>query len=338
MICETYRIPWLTGTHHINNASMPSLAVHAYRSEQKYRTNPTPRRTHNVLVTITTKCYQAYALRTGGGWSGDLLIADGDDFEKNIASEVPAKRFTSKEIQVTTVHGYYICQCADKSLKEDGYVVDSRPLRERQLRKASDHAEGNSDVDDHPLRHGHEEATQSQIRHCQKHEHLSTAKPKRTRTTSGPFQMITFTVITLHLAVNCMFHESHRSQHLSYTSMYIDKQTPTRTIWRRATWTIILRPATLDLRSHSFAIRLAVRPCPLPPLLLFLQAAAPHPYSPSVRDLSLGMRATCWNVEGQSDWIGFARCQTLEQRPHHAWVKGRLTKDQQTLSPDSRWP
>ena len=41
-----------------------------------------------------------YALHTGGGWTRDMLIADREELEKYVASEVHVKRFKSQDVQV----------------------------------------------------------------------------------------------------------------------------------------------------------------------------------------------------------------------------------------------
>ena len=64
----------------------------------------------------------------GGGWSGDLLIADWDDLMKNIASEVHVKRLKSEEVQLTKFQDKCVIPCADGSLEQEGHVV-SRHLR-----------------------------------------------------------------------------------------------------------------------------------------------------------------------------------------------------------------
>ena len=39
-----------------------------------------------------------YALNSGGGWTGDLTIADRHDMENYVAEEVHEKRFKSEEV------------------------------------------------------------------------------------------------------------------------------------------------------------------------------------------------------------------------------------------------
>ena len=130
--------------------------------------------------------FQGYALRNAGGWSGDFLVADGEDLEKNIASDVHVKSFKSQEGQVTTVQGMFVFPCADGSLEQEGHVV-SRPPRHHQLQKEEDYkAEGNSDASFVEL-----EAPDD-------------------GTSSRACPVITSTVISLHLAVSCMFHKRHR--------------------------------------------------------------------------------------------------------------------------------
>ena len=44
-----------------------------------------------------------YALNAGGGWTGDLLVADAEAFKKNTASELYVKRFKEKEVAIQKV-------------------------------------------------------------------------------------------------------------------------------------------------------------------------------------------------------------------------------------------
>ena len=53
-----------------------------------------------------------------GHWSGDLLIADWDDLEKSIASEVHVKRTESQDVQVTRPH------VTDHSSKRNTWYLD----------------------------------------------------------------------------------------------------------------------------------------------------------------------------------------------------------------------
>ena len=55
-----------------------------------------------VFINLTRRCGKAYSLgyslHTGGGCSGNLLFADWDDLENNIASEVHVNKFRSREV------------------------------------------------------------------------------------------------------------------------------------------------------------------------------------------------------------------------------------------------
>ena len=108
---------------------------------------------NNVFIgnTMSSGIFMGHVLRAGGGRSGDLLIADLVDLEKNIASEADVKRIKYPEVQVTTVHGKDIFPCDDESLKQQGHDV-SRPLRHRQLHREDAGAGGNSHAaDQRPL-------------------------------------------------------------------------------------------------------------------------------------------------------------------------------------------
>ena len=73
--------------------------VEPYCSELKQRRDPSPRKRNNVFISLAVICYQAYLWDTicelRGGWSGDMLIAGWDDWEKSIASQVHVERFKS---------------------------------------------------------------------------------------------------------------------------------------------------------------------------------------------------------------------------------------------------
>ena len=111
---ETYRIPRPTNRHHIESGSMFRLLVQSYRSELKYRTHPSPRRTNDVFLSWITTCYQAYLSDTPCVLEVDG--ADWDDLEKRTTSESQGqKNQVPKKVQVIT-------PCADGSLQHEGDV------------------------------------------------------------------------------------------------------------------------------------------------------------------------------------------------------------------------
>ena len=63
-----------------------------------------------------------YALNSGRGWTGDLIIACWDDFENNVASEVHVERFNFQEVGVMKLQEAFICPCTDGSLREEGHA------------------------------------------------------------------------------------------------------------------------------------------------------------------------------------------------------------------------
>ena len=54
------------------------------------------KRRHQFGTKMLPRIYMGYTENSGGGWTGDFIIADWHDIEKNVASEVHAKRFKSK--------------------------------------------------------------------------------------------------------------------------------------------------------------------------------------------------------------------------------------------------
>ena len=64
-----------------------------------------------------------YALHTGGGWSGHLVVADGDDIEKSIAPAAHVKRMKAQEIRVTAAQGHVVFPWSDGSPKHEGHTV-----------------------------------------------------------------------------------------------------------------------------------------------------------------------------------------------------------------------
>ena len=49
-----------------------------------------------------------YALNSGGGWVGDVIIADWRNIENNVASEVHVKSFKPKESRNGRMHPYFL--------------------------------------------------------------------------------------------------------------------------------------------------------------------------------------------------------------------------------------
>ena len=55
-------------------------------------------RLHQFGIEVLPDVFIGYTLHAGGGWTEDLLIADWDELEKNVAPEVHVKRFKSAEL------------------------------------------------------------------------------------------------------------------------------------------------------------------------------------------------------------------------------------------------
>ena len=65
-------------------------------------------RLHQLGNNMLCGIYMWYALHTGGKSSGDLLIADWDEPEKNIASEVHVERFESQEVVMKNLQEVFL--------------------------------------------------------------------------------------------------------------------------------------------------------------------------------------------------------------------------------------
>ena len=58
-------------------------------------------RLHQFGTKMLLGIYIGYTLNSGGGgWTGDLSIADWHDIEDNVASDVHVERFKSKEVGI----------------------------------------------------------------------------------------------------------------------------------------------------------------------------------------------------------------------------------------------
>ena len=78
---ETHKIPWHIGKLQIKTRNNFDLNGTVYHLQQTYRTSPFLSKRQNVEVTsVETRGYLAYpvgyAVHTGGGWTGELPIAD----------------------------------------------------------------------------------------------------------------------------------------------------------------------------------------------------------------------------------------------------------------------
>ena len=61
------------------------------------------RKTSVVSINMREKMFRGrligYVLNSGGGWTGDLIIADWHGIQKNVASEVHFERFTPNKLE-----------------------------------------------------------------------------------------------------------------------------------------------------------------------------------------------------------------------------------------------
>ena len=88
-------------------------------------------RLHQFGITVLSGIFIGYALQTGGGWTGDLLLIDWEDVE-NAESfrDIYVKRFKAQEVNVLQTNGTFRFPCADGSLKQSGKILPN-PLRRK---------------------------------------------------------------------------------------------------------------------------------------------------------------------------------------------------------------
>ena len=167
--------------------------VQSFLLVQKFFTHPSLATTRVVFTSSTKKMlpgfFMVYALHTEGGWIGDLLSADWDELEKNIASGVHVKRFNHRQVQI------------DTCIKQEGHVV-LRPHHIRFLSKTIRKREQTPTLKDTLFFGVMREETRQKKMYFLRHFKLPNVKLQRRRTISGSvqFQAVSFTVITLHLA------------------------------------------------------------------------------------------------------------------------------------------
>lgn len=65
--------------------------------------------------------FVGYEQQAGGGWSGDLLLADWDEIENaECIADMCVKRFKAKEVEVVKVNGKERFPLAEGDLKQPG--------------------------------------------------------------------------------------------------------------------------------------------------------------------------------------------------------------------------
>ena len=70
-----------------------------------------------------------YALNSGGGWTGDLIIADWIHTENYVASEVHARRFESKVVGIKYSKDIFLC--SHGSLRQESHTQPQTLRRQR---------------------------------------------------------------------------------------------------------------------------------------------------------------------------------------------------------------
>ena len=69
-------------------------------------------RPHQFWTKVLSGMLIGYALNSGGGWTGDLIIADWHDIENNVTSEVHVKSASPKKLESTNCrkHSSFLSQ------------------------------------------------------------------------------------------------------------------------------------------------------------------------------------------------------------------------------------
>ena len=79
---------------------------HQFLLEHRLSASQLARKTSQEFIRLDEKkktlkgIFQDNVLRSGGGWSGDLMIADSEDLQESGTSEIHVKRFQSQEVFV----------------------------------------------------------------------------------------------------------------------------------------------------------------------------------------------------------------------------------------------
>ena len=85
------------------------LTDHEFLLKHELSTSQLQRKTSPEYISIL-----GHVLRAGGGWSGDLMIADYEDLQESEASETYVKRFQNQEVFVKGEHEF---PCATGTLR-----------------------------------------------------------------------------------------------------------------------------------------------------------------------------------------------------------------------------
>ena len=96
-------------------------------------------RIHQFGKKVLPGLFLGYALYAGGIWKGDVLIADFEELETMVASEIYSKRLNVKEV-IFPKQGKFIFPIADGRIKtpgEDQELRTSTLVRPRPVRRES---------------------------------------------------------------------------------------------------------------------------------------------------------------------------------------------------------
>ena len=93
-------------------------------------------RVHKFGDKTLSGVFIGYAQQAGGGWSGDLIIADWEEIENaDTASEIYPKRFKAAEITVIKQGEQFCFPLAEGNLRQPGDLLPHKQRRRKQHRK-----------------------------------------------------------------------------------------------------------------------------------------------------------------------------------------------------------
>ena len=101
------------------------LSATCYRSLIYPLTAKAQSRIHQFGKKVLPGLFLGYALYAGGIWKGDVLVADLEELETMIASEIYSKRLNAKEV-IFPKQGEFIFPIADGRIKLPGRDQDLR--------------------------------------------------------------------------------------------------------------------------------------------------------------------------------------------------------------------
>ena len=101
-ICETFRIFYLMGRHHMKGGSECPLTDQLSRVDQWPNITLFLPKTNRHYINLAQKSCQVSSLDTccpwGGIWKGDIMVAEIEELKEMDASELHARRLNAKEV------------------------------------------------------------------------------------------------------------------------------------------------------------------------------------------------------------------------------------------------